>query len=64
MVMDLVVDDAMHPPADQSSRPGKENGNQFFRTGHWTGSGNNQGGGVGQGDKVPVSLRLLLWGTS
>ena len=33
--MDLVVDDAMHPPADQSSRPGKENGNQFFRTGHW-----------------------------
>ena len=32
--MDLVVDDAMHPP-DQSSRPGKENGNQFFRTGHW-----------------------------
>ena len=59
--MDLVVDDAMHPPADQSSRPGKENGNQFFRTGHWTGSGNNHGrsGSRGQG---PCFSQALIMG--
>ena len=61
--MDLVVDDAMHPPADQSSRPGKENGNQFFRTGHWVLGrfwDTSMGQRAGQGGRGPCFFHVSM----